>query len=185
MDYVNALAIITNFILLPGLTYGSQLALGAMGVTLIYAVLRFSNFAHGEIMSFGTMVCILFTWLGQSYGLSLGFLPTALLFVPVAMVFTILYCLIMEKYVFSYYREKKSIPIIFLISSIVVMFFYAGLIRLIIGPSDQSFNDGVRFIFTVREFKSATGLNEGFGLKTSQAVTFMTTIFCVHFYSFF
>ena len=51
MDYVNALAIITNFILLPGLTYGSQLALGAMGVTLIYAVLRFSNFAHGEIMS--------------------------------------------------------------------------------------------------------------------------------------
>ena len=107
MDYLNALAIITNFILLPGLTYGSQLALGAMGVTLIYAVLRFSNFAHGEIMSFGTMVCILFTWLGQSYGLSLGFLPTALLFVPVAMVFTILYCLIMEKYVFSYYREKK------------------------------------------------------------------------------
>ena len=92
MDYVNALAIITNFILLPGLTYGSQLALGAMGVTLIYAVLRFSNFAHGEIMSFGTMVCILFTWLGQSDGLSLGFLPTAILFIPVAMFFTVLYC---------------------------------------------------------------------------------------------
>ena len=59
MDFFNAIALITNFILLPGLTYGSQLALGALGVTLIYAVLRFSNFAHGEIMSFGAMVCIL------------------------------------------------------------------------------------------------------------------------------
>ena len=45
MDFFNAIALITNFILLPGLTYGSQLALGALGVTLIYAVLRFSNFA--------------------------------------------------------------------------------------------------------------------------------------------
>ena len=71
MDFLNALALITNYILLPGFTYGSQLALGALGVTLIYAVLRFSNFAHGELMSFGAMVCILFTWLGQSYGITL------------------------------------------------------------------------------------------------------------------
>ena len=42
MDFFNAIALITNFILLPGLTYGSQLALGALGVTLIYAVLRLS-----------------------------------------------------------------------------------------------------------------------------------------------
>ena len=108
MDFFNAIALITNFILLPGLTYGSQLALGALGVTLIYAVLRFSNFAHGEIMSFGAMVCILFTWLGQSYGVSFGFLPTALLFVPVAMIFTILYCMLIEKFVFSYYRKKNQ-----------------------------------------------------------------------------
>ena len=58
MDFLNALALITNYILLPGFTYGSQLALGALGVTLIYAVLRFSNFAHGELMSFGAMICI-------------------------------------------------------------------------------------------------------------------------------
>ena len=185
MDFFNAIALITNFILLPGLTYGSQLALGALGVTLIYAVLRFSNFAHGEIMSFGAMVCILFTWLGQSYGISFGFLPTALLFVPVAMIFTILYCILIEKFVFSYYRKKKSNPIIFLIASIGVMFFTAGLIRFIIGPSDQSFNDGVRFIFTVREFKTLTGLNEGFGLKTSQAITILTTIILCSLLFFF
>ena len=37
----DALVLLTNFVLLPGLTYGSQLALGALGVTLIYGILRF------------------------------------------------------------------------------------------------------------------------------------------------
>ena len=177
MDYFNALALITNFIVIPGLTYGSQLALGALGVTLIYAVLRFSNFAHGELMSFGAMVCILFTWLGQSYGFSFSFLPTALLFLPLAVVFCVLYCIVIEKFVFSFYRKQKADPIITLIASIGVMFLTAGLIRFIIGPGDQSFNDGVRFIFSVRDFKNFTGLEQGFGLKTTQALTIGITIF--------
>jgi hypothetical protein len=54
MDLINALVSILNYIIVPGLTYGSQLALGALGVTLIYGVLRFSNFAHGDTMAFGT-----------------------------------------------------------------------------------------------------------------------------------
>ena len=177
MDYFNALALIINFIVIPGLTYGSQLALGALGVTLIYAVLRFSNFAHGELMSFGTMICILFTWLGQSYGFSFSFLPTALLFVPIAVIFCVLYCIVIEKFVFSFYRKQKADPIITLIASIGVMFLTAGLIRFIIGPGDQSFNDGVRFIFSVRDFENFTGLEQGFGLKTTQALTIGITLF--------
>ena len=177
MDYFNALALIINFIVIPGLTYGSQLALGALGVTLIYAVLRFSNFAHGELMSFGTMICILFTWLGQSYGFSFSFLPTALLFVPIAVILCVLYCIVIEKFVFSFYRKQKADPIITLIASIGVMFLTAGLIRFIIGPGDQSFNDGVRFIFSVRDFKNFTGLEQGFGLKTTQALTIGITLF--------
>ena len=55
------------------------LALGALGLTLIYGILRFSNFAHGDTMAFGTMVTILFTWWFQALGISLGPLPTALL----------------------------------------------------------------------------------------------------------
>ena len=62
MESLNAFILLANFVLIPGITYGCQLALGALGVTLIYAILRFSNFAHGEAMSFGTMSVILFTW---------------------------------------------------------------------------------------------------------------------------
>ena len=62
MDFLNALVVLANFVLIPATAYGAQLALGALGVTLIYAVLRFSNFAHGDTMAFGTMVTILVTW---------------------------------------------------------------------------------------------------------------------------
>ena len=71
-DFLNALVILANFILVPGLAYGSQLALGALGVTLVYGVLRFSNFAHGETMAFGTMLVILVTWMLQGAGASFG-----------------------------------------------------------------------------------------------------------------
>jgi branched-subunit amino acid ABC-type transport system permease component len=56
---LNPLALLANFVLVPGLAYGSQLALGALGVTMVYAVLNFSNFSHGEVMSFGAMITIL------------------------------------------------------------------------------------------------------------------------------
>ena len=77
-DILNSIVLLTNFIFIPALSYGSQLALGALGVTFIYGILRFANFAYGDLMAFGTMITILFTWLIQSYGINLAFLPTAL-----------------------------------------------------------------------------------------------------------
>ena len=68
MDFINALIVLLNYTVLPALTYGSQLALGAIFVTLIYGILRFANFATGDMMSFGTMITILFTWYFQSLG---------------------------------------------------------------------------------------------------------------------
>lgn len=179
MDVANAFVLLANFLIVPGLAYGSQLALGALGVTLIYGILRFSNFAHGETMSFGAMVVILFTWLLQSWGVSLGPLPTALLALPAGIAAAIVLCLVTDKWVYTFYRRKKSTPLIFLIASIGVMFFYNGLVRFVIGPNDQIFSDGSRFIFTAREFKEATGLNEGLALKTTQGITLVTAVVIV------
>jgi branched-chain amino acid transport system permease protein len=36
-----------------GLVVGSVIALGAIGLTLTYALMRFSNFAHGELLTWG------------------------------------------------------------------------------------------------------------------------------------
>ncbi len=110
MDFINSIVLLTNFIFVPALTYGSQLALGAIGVTLIYGVLRFANFAYGDLMAFSTMLVILFTWYLQSKGISLGILPTAILAMPIGIIGTILISLFFDKTVFEYYRNKKALP---------------------------------------------------------------------------
>ena len=179
MDFLNAFVLLLNYIIVPALSYGSQLALGAIFVTLIYGILRFANFATGDMMSFGTMVTILFTWYFQSVGLSLGFLPTALLAIPIAIIFMILYMLTIDKVVFSYYRIKKSPPVVLAMVSIGVMFVTQAVVRIIIGPFDRRFFDGEKFIIKASEFKEMTGLNEGLTIKSTQIITIILTIVVV------
>ena len=176
MDFLNAIILMANYIIVPALTYGSQLALGAIGVTLIYGVLRFANFAYGDLMAFATMIVILTTWYLQSLGITLGFLPTALLALPIGIVATIILSLFFDKTVFKYYRDKKSEPVILIVVSIGVMFILNAIVRIIIGPGDVIFMDGARFIMKAGEFKKMTGLNEGLALKSTQVLSFVTTI---------
>ncbi|MCA8929499.1 MAG: branched-chain amino acid ABC transporter permease, partial [Alphaproteobacteria bacterium] len=179
MDILNALALFANFVLVPATAYGAQLALGALGVTLIFGILRFANFAHGELMSFGAMTAILVTWLLQGWGIGIAPLPTALLALPVAIAATILLALATERGVFRFYRRQRSNPIVFAIVSVGVMFVLAGLIRIIIGPADQSFADGARFLITAFEFKRLTGLAEGIAIKQTQVITVVVAIVVV------
>ena len=185
IDFLNALVLLVNYIVVPGLAYGSQLALGALGVTMVYAVLRFSNFAHGELMSFGAMCTILCTWALQSIGIKLSILPTAILAIPLASSLTVMYCIAINYFVYEHYREKKIDTNTYFIVSIGVLFFTAGLIRLVIGPKDQNFADGTRFILKAREFKSMTGLNEGLAIKTTQGMTIIVTVILVSFVFWF
>jgi len=178
-DLINAIVALSNFVLIPGIAYGSQLALGALGVTLIYGILRFSNFAHGDTMAFGTMATILVTWWFQSLGLSLGPLPTALLALPIGIVACMGLLLVTDRAVYRFYRAQKAKPVILVIVSIGVMFVLNGLVRFIIGPDDQRFSDGARFIISARDFKEMTGLREGLALKTSQGITVITAVVVV------
>ena len=178
-DLLNALVLLANFIFIPALSYGSQLALGALGVTLIFGILRFANFAHGDLMAFGTMITILLTWLLQSYGISFGFLPTALLALPFAIIITIIFCLLIDRYVFRFYRVKKSKPVILAMVSIGVMFMINAIVRIVIGPKNIRFFDGEKFIIKVKEFKNLTGLNEGLAIKSTQVITVFITILLV------
>lgn len=176
MDYLNALVVLTNFVIIPAITYGSQLALGALGVTLIYGILRFSNFSHGDLMAFGTMWVIFGTWMLQSWGIGLGPLPTALLALPFGILMTILYTLAADRMIFRFYRIQRAKPVVLVMASIGLMFVTNGLTRLIIGPSEQRFDDGTRFLFTVREFREWSGLAEGLALRTTQVLTVVIAV---------
>ncbi len=176
---LNALVAFTNFVFVPGLAYGAQLAIGALGVTLIYSILRFSNFAHGDTMAFGTMWTILLTWWFQSHGISFGPLPTALLALPFAIAITAAFLLATDRVVYRFYRQKRAVSTIFVIVSLGVTFIMNGVTRLIIGVQDQDFADGARFVITAGEFKEWTGLQEGLAIKTTQAVTVATAVVVV------
>ncbi|MHA7868255.1 MAG: branched-chain amino acid ABC transporter permease [Salipiger thiooxidans] len=179
MDALNALVALANFVLIPAMAYGSQLALGALGVTLIYGILRFSNFAHGDTMAIGTMITILVTWGLQALGVSLSPLPTALLAIPFGIAGTALLVLGTDRLVYRFYREQKAKPVILVIVSMGVMFIYNGLTRFVIGPNDQDFDDGTRFLISARDFKAMTGLDEGLALKSTQAITVVTAVIVV------
>jgi len=179
IDLLNALVVLSNYVLIPALAYGSQLALGALGVTLIYGILRFSNFAHGDTMAFGAMVTILVTWLFQGWGISLGPLPTALLAIPFGIAATAALLLTTDRLVYRFYRQQKAAPVILVIVSMGVMFVMNCLVRFIIGPNDQRFSDGERFIISAREFKKLTGLSEGLAFKTTQGITIVTAVIVV------
>ncbi len=181
IDFLNSIIVLLNFIIIPGISYGSQLALGALGVTFVYAILRFANFAHGEIMSFGAMITILFTWSFQSQNIGLGILPTALLALPIGIIATIIVCIISDKFVFQYYRYQKSVPVVLAMVSIGVMFVINAIIRIIIGTETIKFSDGQKFIMKAKQFKVMTGLNEGLALKSSQVITILITILLLTF----
>jgi branched-chain amino acid transport system permease protein len=56
-------------LIIYGIVLGSIIALGAIGLSLVYGIIRFANFAHGEFMSAGAylalfMVTVAFSWIG-------------------------------------------------------------------------------------------------------------------------
>jgi len=179
MEVLNALALFANFVVVPATAYGAQLALGALGVTIIFGILKFANFSHGELMSFGTMITILVTWFLQGLGVGIAPLPTALLALPVGILAAIGMALLTDRMVFRFYRRQRSNPIVFAIVSVGVMFVLAGLIRIVIGPADQSFADGQRFIIGAFDSRRLLGLDEGIAIKQTQVITVVVALVVV------
>ena len=176
IDFLNALVLFSNFVLVPALAYGSQLALGALGVTLVFGILRFANFAHGDLMAFGAMMTILVTWWMQSAGIGIAPLPTALLALPFGIAAAVLITLLFDRAVFAFYRQQRSPGIVLVMASIGVMFMLNGIVRFVIGPDDQRFSDGARFIISARDFKEMTGLDEGLTIRLPVLITVVIAV---------
>lgn len=105
--------------LMDGLIAGTMIGLGAIGITLTYSILRFANFAHGELISWGayaaltvstalgTLAAPLATPIGPfSFGWSL---PLALV---IAILFTGLLALLVDALLFGRLRAQGSAAII-------------------------------------------------------------------------
>jgi branched-chain amino acid transport system permease protein len=130
-------------------------------------------------MAFGAMITILITWWLQAAGVTLGPLPTALLALPFGILGCIALLVITDRAVYRFYRVQKAKPVILVIVSMGVMFIMNGIVRFVIGPDDQRFADGERFIISASTFREMTGLAEPLAIRTSQGITLVTAIIVV------
>jgi neutral amino acid transport system permease protein len=84
---------------LNGLSLGSVYALGAVGLTLVYGILKLVNFAHGDFLTFGAFMAFL---MNVTWGVPLVF---ALLF---AMVMTAVLGVFFERVMWGPMRARKA-----------------------------------------------------------------------------
>ncbi|MEX3012065.1 branched-chain amino acid ABC transporter permease [Hoeflea sp. TYP-13] len=120
-----------NFYLIPGITLGSIYALGAVGVSMIFGILRFAHFAHGDLMTVGAYAALTAVWV-------LG-IP-ALAAIPVAIVVTCLVALVADK---LFYKPLRDLPTIYtVIASFGVALILRSIVQTVWGTDSQVYMTG-------------------------------------------
>lgn len=117
-------------LLVNGVAVGSILALGAVGLTLTYGILRLANFAHGDLMTLGAYLTLTANLSGLNLGLSL--LIGAALTIGVA--------LLTDTLLWSRLRDRRVTSTTLMIISIGLALFLRNAIILLWGADNQKYN---------------------------------------------
>lgn len=126
---------------LNGLSLGSVYALGAVGLTLVYGILKLVNFAHGDFLTFGAYMAFLVsvTW-GGPFVLGVLFAIAATAVLGVAF----------ERIMWSPMRARKAGLLQLLLMSIGLAFLLQNTIQFIWGTQirdlDVNVTDTVEFL---------------------------------------
>lgn len=119
-------------LVLYGLIYGGIISLGAIGLTLIFRILRFAHFAHGDMMALGAYLAFFFRvtvgwpmWLASI--LAVGLTPVA--------------AIIIDRLL--YRPLRRTAPAILLIASVGMALFLRHFIQLLWGASVQVYARGI------------------------------------------
>ncbi|QTP53495.1 branched-chain amino acid ABC transporter permease [Billgrantia sulfidoxydans] len=175
---MNELVFFINNVIVAGSVTGSIYAIGAIGVTLIFSIMRFAHFAHADMMTFGTFMVLLLTLAFPGVGGAVG-LPTPIVMLPLAMVLTALLAVGVDKTFYKPLRAHGVKPIVMVIASLGVTLMLQGLIRLFAGTGAQN-------LYLAGERKEIYRLEMPFELASRpiivtepQIILFLLTIVCV------
>lgn len=122
--------------LINGLTVGSIYALVALGYTLVYGVLKFINFAHGDVLMMGTYVALLvYNFIRNVFEVPL--LAAFALALLAGMIFSALLGVLIERIA---YRPLRNAPRLApLLSAIGVSVILSNTAALMFGTKSQRF----------------------------------------------
>ena len=137
---MDVLVFFINKVVIAGTVLGSIYALGAIGATLIFGILRFAHFAHGDMMTLGAFFTFVIALIFYHYGIFLP-IPMGFVVMPLGMLLTIAVALGIDKTVYAPLRKRGARPVTLLIASIGATLMMQGLIRLFFGTGQYSFFD--------------------------------------------
>jgi len=172
-----------NKVIISGATLGSVYALGAVGVTLIFGILRFAHFAHGDMMTLGAFVSFMLVGVFQSLGIQTP-LPTGFIVLPFAMAITAALALGIDKGFYEPLRAKGVKTVTLLIASIGVTLMLQGLIRLFAGTATRSFFENEsKELFRIK--LPIEGIKRSINVSEPQILVIVTTVVAVLVLHFF
>jgi len=127
-------------LIVSGLSQGAMYGLIALGYSMVYGVLGFINFAHGEVFMVGAMTgMIMSNKLYDSGAWDNNFLLSLAFIVVVAIMASTLTAVAMERVA---YRPLRNSPrLIPLITSIGISFFLQNVSVVLLGPGAKSYPD--------------------------------------------
>ena len=135
---MNELIFFVNKVLISGAAIGSVYAMGAIGVTLIFGILRFAHFAHGDMMTLGAFFAFGLTVMFPTAGQVIG-LPTGFVMLPLAMVLTAIVAVYLDRAFYRPLRRINVAPVVMVMASIGVTLMLQGAIRLFGGIEARHF----------------------------------------------
>ncbi|MBT3395556.1 MAG: branched-chain amino acid ABC transporter permease [Alphaproteobacteria bacterium] len=118
--------------LIYGIVLGSIITLGAIGVSLIFGILKFAHFAHGDFMTAGAYFAFFFV--------SVFGWPVWAAFPPAA-AGLILMSLLVNKVV--YQPLSRTRPVILLVAAIGMALIVRNLVLMIWGPDNVQYASGI------------------------------------------
>ncbi|HRP77076.1 MAG TPA: branched-chain amino acid ABC transporter permease, partial [Rhodocyclaceae bacterium] len=89
-----------NFYIVPGLVLGSIYAVGAIGITMVFGIMRFAHLAHGDMATMGAFFAL------AAIGL-FGVSPWMAL--PIAMIMAAVLAVGIDRVFYDYLRERPKI----------------------------------------------------------------------------
>lgn len=116
--------------LINGLSIGSVYALMAVGYSLVYSIMNFSNFAHGGVIMLGA-------YFGYYY-LTLMKIPFVVAF-PLSALTTCVLAVIIERGAYKPLRERKAPFLYFIISAMGASIFLENIVIATIGPTFKAY----------------------------------------------
>src|SRR5258707_15237634 len=117
-------------LLANGLVTGSVIAIAAVGVSLVYGILRLVNFAYGDFMAFGALAAYAFNG-----PLGLGMIPSTLL----GMLATAALSLVLDVALWRPLRARRAGFMSLFLASIGLALVLRQVLLLAYGPQPQSY----------------------------------------------